>query len=82
MKLVLSKKKVTITQIVAECDKCGGKLMIRDDDHLEAINKRIEKFHEETKQVIDYFKEKGHIVYIHADKTPDAIFEEIEQKIF
>jgi adenylate kinase len=64
------------------CDKCGGKLMIRDDDHLEAINKRIEKFHEETKQVIDYFKEKGHIVYIHADKTPDAIFEEIEQKIF
>ena len=64
------------------CDKCGGKLMIRDDDHLEAINKRIEKFHEETKQVVDFFKEKGKIIHIHADKTPDAIFAEIEQKIF
>jgi len=63
------------------CDLCGGELVQRADDNEAAVSKRIEKFHAETKPVIDFFKDKKTIVYINADQTPDEIMAELESKI-
>jgi len=57
------------------CDKCGGRLMQRDDDKEEAIKKRLREYEEKTKPLIDYYKNKGILVNISNDKieTPPEI---------
>ena len=57
------------------CDKCGGKLMQRDDDKEEAIKKRLREYEEKTKPLIDYYKNKGILLNISNDKieTPPEI---------
>jgi len=37
------------------CDYCGGELFIRDDDKPEAIKKRLEIYHQETKPILKHY---------------------------
>ncbi len=60
-----------------KCDKCGGIVGPRSDDTPEAIDRRIEKFHNKTKTLIDYFEEKGLLHKIDAQNP----VEEVNQKI-
>lgn len=57
------------------CDKCGGRLIQRDDDKEEAIRKRLKEYEEKTKPLIDYYKSKGILLNISNDKieTPPEI---------
>ena len=41
------------------CDSCGGELYHRDDDKPESIKKRLQVYEEETKPLINFYKEKG-----------------------
>ncbi len=63
------------------CDVCGGGLVQRDDDNKEAISKRIEKFHNETNKVIDFFKEKDMLIQINADQPLQSIHEDIASRL-
>ena len=63
------------------CDVCGGELVIRDDDTEEAIRKRIEKFHNETNQVIEYYADKGLLSTVNADQAVESIHNEIITKL-
>ncbi|NLC75394.1 MAG: adenylate kinase, partial [Clostridiales bacterium] len=38
------------------CDRCGGKLVLRDDDKPETVSRRLEVYHEQTQPLIDYYK--------------------------
>lgn len=38
------------------CDKCGGKLMQRDDDRTEVITNRLKVYREKTMPVEDYYR--------------------------
>jgi len=40
------------------CDKCGGHLYQRPDDTPEVIKKRLQVYQEQTKPLLEYFKEK------------------------
>ncbi len=69
------------------CDSCGGKLIIRADDTKEAIKKRLEAYRNQTKPLIDYYKEKGLLKEINAEPSIEEIkpvfnrlIEEIEGK--
>ncbi|MCW1301381.1 MAG: nucleoside monophosphate kinase [Candidatus Nanoarchaeia archaeon] len=42
-----------------KCDKCGGSLYQRPDDTPGVIRRRIEIYEEQTKPIIQFFKEKG-----------------------
>ena len=59
------------------CDVCGGKIVQRDDDHEEAIKKRIEKFYEDTAEVISYFSEQGKLIRVNADAPINKIQDNI-----
>ncbi len=50
------------------CDKCGGKLIKRDDDTEETMNKRFDVFEESTAPLIDYYKKKDIVAIINADQ--------------
>ncbi len=42
-----------------KCDKCGGKLITRSDDVPETIMQRLRVYHEQTKPLEDFYREKG-----------------------
>ena len=41
------------------CNKCGGRLIVRDDDKQVAIKKRLKTYHEKTEPLIEYYQKKG-----------------------
>jgi adenylate kinase len=41
------------------CDECSGELYQRDDDQEEPIRKRLTVYGEQTRPLIDYYREKG-----------------------
>ncbi len=49
------------------CDLCGGQLYQRSDETPQAIKNRLRVYHEKTKPVIDYFREKGLLAVIDAN---------------
>jgi adenylate kinase len=40
------------------CDKCGSKLIIREDDKEETVRRRLEVFKEETSPLISFYSDK------------------------
>ncbi|ACD65915.1 MAG TPA: adenylate kinase [Sulfurihydrogenibium sp.] len=61
------------------CDKCGARLIQRDDDKEEVIRKRLEVYHQQTKPLIEYYKNK--IVEIDATDNPKNIYNKIASMI-
>lgn len=41
------------------CDKCGGKLVVREDDKPETVRARIATYHRQTEPLINFYKKKG-----------------------
>jgi adenylate kinase len=58
------------------CDKCGGELMQRDDDKIEAVKKRLEVYKEQTAPLIDYYTDKGLLVSVETEKPIPEIVED------
>src|SRR5579862_385022 len=59
------------------CDKCNGPLFIRSDDHPEAIGERLRVFREQTKPVIDYYREREMLQEVDGSLEPDDVFAQI-----
>lgn len=54
-------------------------IVIREDDHPDAIRKRIDQYHRETEPIIEYLKKQDMLIEIDASQTPEAVFEEIRK---
>ena len=63
------------------CDECGGELIQRDDDTEETVRERLRVFDENTQPVIDYYDERGHLVEIDGEGTPDEVWAALEAAI-
>lgn len=55
------------------CDKCGGKLYQRADDKLETVLERIKVYHEQTEDLIDYYKKNGILKEIESESNIESI---------
>ena len=53
----------------------------RTDDTPEAINERLRLYHEETEPLIEYFRTRGNLVGIHADRPVREVFRELQQTL-
>jgi adenylate kinase len=51
----------------------------RTDDTPDIIRHRLEVFHQQTEPVVEYYRSKGILVGIHADRTIDAVFAEVQE---
>lgn len=47
------------TKVEDVCDACGDKLILRDDDKPETVQKRLSVYHDQTQPLIDYYNKKG-----------------------
>ena len=53
----------------------------RKDDTPEAIAQRLALYHEETEPLIGHYRLQGNLVGIHADRTVDEVFTEIQEAL-
>ena len=67
------------SKVEGTCDKCGGKLVQRSDDTLEALEKRLVAYYEQTRPVVDYYEAKNLVSYINADQTTEKVYEDIKK---
>jgi adenylate kinase len=59
------------------CDICGGELYQRSDDYPDVIKKRLETYYKETQPLIDYYKNRGVMYTISAEKDREEVLQEI-----
>lgn len=59
------------------CDTCGEKLVLRDDDKPETVQKRLNVYHEQTQPLIDYYKNAGVLKEVDGTKNMEAVFLDI-----
>ena len=64
-------------QIEGKCDKCGAELILRDDDKPETVIKRLSVYHEQTKPLIDFYKEEGVLKEVDGTKDMKEVFSDI-----
>ncbi|HIP55013.1 MAG TPA: adenylate kinase [Sulfurimonas autotrophica] len=62
-------------KVAGKDDETGEDLVQRDDDKEEVVKERLKVYHEQTKPLIDYYKEHSaknpHLKYIRVDGTAD-----------
>ena len=51
----------------------------RTDDTPEIIRHRLEVFHNRTEPVVEYYRSRGILVGIHAERPIDAVFAEVQE---
>lgn len=56
------------------CDKCGRRLIQRDDDKPETVKKRLETYRKETEPLIEYYEERDLLQNIDAEKIIEEVF--------
>jgi adenylate kinase len=59
------------------CDACGGRLVAREDDTPEAVQRRLEDYHRQTQPVLDYLEARKPVIVVDGTRTPDEVFEAI-----
>ena len=64
-----------------KCEKCGGDLVHRKDDHAEVISERLKQFEDNTGPTIEYYFKAGNMVNIDGDQAPEKVFSEIKKTL-
>ena len=59
------------------CDVCGHALTSRADDTKETLKARIETYKKNSKEILDYYKEKGLLKTVDASNHPERVVEDI-----
>ena len=63
------------SRIEGVCDRCGGRLLQREDDRPDSIRTRMNAYEDSTRPLLDHYVRKGILVRIDATGPPDEILE-------
>ena len=63
------------------CDECGGRVVQRDDDTEEAIDRRLELYEQETVPIIEYYRERGILAEVDGVGDGDDVFERLAKVV-
>ena len=63
------------------CDSCEGEVVTRAEDNEETIKTRLEVYDENTKPLIDFYKDKGLIVDVDSVGPPEEVVPLILRKL-
>lgn len=66
-------------KVTGICDNCGNKLVKRDDDNVEAFIIRYDNFLNNTKILMDYYKDKNKLHIVDVNKNINDIFNDISR---
>lgn len=63
------------------CDKCGSKLVIREDDNEATIRKRLENYHNISENLIDFYKNKDILYTVKLNNESNTVSSDIAKEI-
>ncbi len=61
------------------CDKCGGKLIQRNDDTYETAENRLKVYDNQTAPLLDYYKNQHLLKTVNGDQDFAKVFEDIKK---
>lgn len=61
------------------CDRCGGQVTQRPDDDEQVVRRRLKVYHEQTAPLLAYYRQKGCLRTIAADRSKEAVEKEISR---
>jgi adenylate kinase len=64
-----------------KCDACGGELIARQDDNIEAINNRLDFFEKEVMEVVNYYKKDNRLIIINGEQSIEKVAQDILEAI-
>ena len=59
------------------CDVCGGEVIQRDDDTVDAIRRRLEVYEAQTAPLINRYRRLNKLVVVRGEGTPDSVTERL-----
>ena len=65
------------TKLDGVCDACGEKLVLRDDDKPETVQKRLGVYHDQTQPLIDYYTKSGVLKEVDGTVDMEDVFQAI-----
>ena len=69
------------TAVADICDVCGGKLVARPDDNLDAIRERLTEYRTSTEPTLDLFRKKGLILRIDGTRPADEVYQDLRRQL-
>jgi adenylate kinase len=72
---------VKLPKVANVCDKCGGPLLIRDDDKEETIRQRLQEFHKNTDALLAHYETRGLRKPVSALDPPETIYANIRKQL-
>jgi adenylate kinase len=63
------------------CDQDGSRLIQRDDDTPEVIQRRLAVYHEQTKPLVDYYDRQGLLRRIDGTRSPSEVHDHVRAVI-
>jgi adenylate kinase len=63
------------------CLNCGGKLEAREDDSEAALARRMQEYREKTLPVTDFYKRRGILARVDADREAGSVFDDVSRLI-
>ena len=56
------------------CDRCGGRLVQREDDREEVVRDRLQVYREQTEPLVTYYRDHGVLVDVDGSGSIDEVF--------
>ena len=65
------------TKVEGVCDRCGEKLVLRDDDKPETVKNRLNVYHTQTQPLIEYYTKQGKLAEVDGTQSMEDVFNAI-----
>ncbi|MFH1461243.1 MAG: nucleoside monophosphate kinase [Patescibacteria group bacterium] len=63
------------------CDQCGGELINRPDDKLEAIRERLNYYKKDVEPAIDYYQKQGRLIRVNGEKSIEDVYQDVKRAV-
>ena len=65
------------TRVEGICDRCGEKLVLRDDDKPETVKNRLNVYHNQAQPLIEYYTRQGKLAEVDGTQSMEDVFNAI-----
>ena len=65
------------TKVEGICDRCGEKLVLRDDDKPETVKNRLNVYHNQTQPLIECYTKQGKLAEVDGTQSMEDVFNAI-----
>ena len=65
------------TRVEGICDRCGEKLVLRDDDKPETVKNRLDVYHAQTQPLIEYYTKQDKLAEVDGTQSMEDVFNAI-----